>query len=134
MGSFLGDGMALWQGRSKRKPSGGMYRSLRKKRKTEIGREVQLATVGKAKTKKVRARSAHVKIRVLSGEFVNLLNPKTGKMAKAKILTVLENPSNPHYVQRNIITRGAVLKTEMGRARVTSRPGQHGVLNAVLLE
>jgi len=126
--------MALWQGRSKRKPSGGMYRPLRKKRKTEIGREVQLATVGKTKTKKVRVRSASVKIRILSGEFVNILNPKTGKVQKTKIMGVLENPANPHYVQRNIITCGAVLKTELGKARVTSRPGQHGVLNAVLLE
>ncbi len=126
--------MALWQGRSKRKPSGGMYRPLRKKRKHEIGREVQLATIGKTKTKKVRVRAAAVKTRLLSGEFVNLLNPKTGKVQKVKVLTVLENPSNPHYVQRNIITKGAVLKTEQGRARVTSRPGQHGILNAVMLE
>ena len=126
--------MALWQGRSKRKPSGGMYRPLRKKRKTEIGREVQLATVGKTKTKKVRVRAAAVKIRLLSGEFVNILNPKTGKVQKVKIVTVIENPCNPHYVQRNIITKGAVLKTELGRARVTSRPGQHGILNAILME
>jgi small subunit ribosomal protein S8e len=111
-----------------------MYRPLRKKRKTEIGREVQLATVGKTKTKKVRVRAAAVKTRLLSGEFVNLLNPKTGKVQKVKIATVIENPCNPHYVQRNIITKGAVLKTELGRARVTSRPGQHGILNAVLLE
>jgi len=64
---------------------------------------------------------------------VNLLDPKTGKVQKTKVTTVLENPCNPHYVQRNIITRGAVLKTELGKARVTSRPGQHGVLNAVLI-
>jgi len=126
--------MALWQGRSKRKPSGGMYRPLRKKRKHEIGREVQLATIGKTKTKKVRVRAAAVKIRLLAGEFVNLLNPKTGKVQKVKAGTVMENPSNPHYVQRNIITKGAVLKTELGRARVTSRPGQHGILNAVLID
>lgn len=126
--------MALWQGRSRRKPSGGMYRPLRKKRKSEIGREVQLATIGKTKTKKVRVRAASVKIRLLSIEFANVLNPKTGKVQKAKVLTVLENPSNPHYVQRNIVTRGAVLRTELGKARVTSRPGQHGILNAVLME
>jgi small subunit ribosomal protein S8e len=126
--------MALWQGRSKRKPSGGMYRPLRKKRKHEIGREVQLAMVGKTKTKKVRVRAAAVKIRLLAGEFVNLLNPKTGKVQKVKVASVIENPSNPHYVQRNIITKGAVLKTELGRARVTSRPGQHGILNAVLMD
>jgi small subunit ribosomal protein S8e len=111
-----------------------MYRPLRKKRKHEIGREVQLAMVGKTKTKKVRVRAAAVKIRLLAGEFVNLLNPKTGKVQNVKVVTVLENPSNPHYVQRNIITKGAVLKTELGRARVTSRPGQHGILNAVLIE
>ena len=126
--------MALWQGRSKRKPSGGMYRPLRKKRKHEIGREVQLATIGKSKTKKVRVRAGSVKIRLLSGEYVNLLNPKTGKVQKVKVVTVIENPSNPHYVQRNIITKGAVLKTELGKARVTSRPGQHGILNAILME
>ncbi len=125
--------MALWQGRSRRKPSGGMYRPLRKKRKSEIGREVQLATIGGTKTKRVRVRSAHTKIRLMQGDLVNLLNPKTKKVQRVKILTVLENPANPHYVQRNIITRGAILKTELGRARVTSRPGQHGVLNAVLI-
>jgi small subunit ribosomal protein S8e len=111
-----------------------MYRPLRKKRKHEIGREVQLATIGKSKTKKVRVRAGRVKTRLLSGEFVNLLNPKTGKVQKVKVATVIENPSNPHYVQRNIITKGAVLKTELGKARVTSRPGQHGILNAVLME
>ena len=126
--------MALWQGRSRRKPSGGMYRPYRKKRKSEIGREVQLATIGKKKTKKVRVRSARVKIRLLQGDEVNLLDPKTRKVQRARILTVLENPANPHYVQRNIITRGAIVRTELGRARVTSRPGQHGVLNAVLVE
>ena len=126
--------MALWQGRSRRKPSGGMYRPLRKKRKSEIGREVQLATIGKTKTKQVRVRAANVKIRLLSIEFANVLNRKTGKVQKVKVLTVLENPSNPHYVQRNIVTRGALLKTELGKARVTSRPGQHGILNAVLIE
>ncbi|MEM2868986.1 MAG: 30S ribosomal protein S8e [Thermoplasmata archaeon] len=126
--------MALWQGRSRRKPTGGMYHPFRKKRKTEIGREVQLATIGATKTKKVRVRSAHYKIRVLQGDTVNLLDPKTKNVQRVKILTVLENPANPHYVQRNIITKGAILKTELGRARVTSRPGQHGVLNAVLIE
>ncbi|MGQ9583092.1 MAG: 30S ribosomal protein S8e [Thermoplasmatota archaeon] len=125
--------MALWQGRSRRKPSGGMYRPFRKKRKSEIGREVQLATIGSTKTKKVRVRSAHIKIRLMQGDHVNLLDPRTKKVQRVKILTVLENPANPHYVQRNIISKGAILKTELGRARVTSRPGQHGVLNAVLI-
>jgi len=133
-GLLSGEKMALWQGRSRRKPSGGMYRPIRKKRKHEIGREVQLAMVGKTKTKKVRVRSAATKIRLLTSDHANVLNPKTGKVQRTKILTVIENPANPHYVQRNIITKGAIIKTELGKAKVTSRPGQHGVLNAVLME
>jgi small subunit ribosomal protein S8e len=34
----------------------------------------------------------------------------------------------------NIITMGAVIETEIGNARVVSRPGQHGTINAVLIK
>ena len=50
-----------------------------------------------------------------------------------KIITVKENPSNPHYVQRNIMNKGTIIMTDAGAARITSRPGQDGVINAVLL-
>jgi ribosomal protein S8E len=50
------------------------------------------------------------------------------------IETVVENTASGHYVRRNIITKGAVIKTAAGNARVTSRPGQDGVINAVLIE
>jgi len=53
---------------------------------------------------------------------------------KAKILKVLESPDNPHFSRENLITKGAFIETELGKARVTSRPGQHGVVNAVLVE
>ena len=33
----------------------------------------------------------------------------------------------------NIITKGSVIQTEKGKAQVTSRPGQHGVVSAVLV-
>ncbi|NLM29905.1 MAG: 30S ribosomal protein S8e, partial [Methanomicrobiales archaeon] len=29
--------------------------------------------------------------------------------------------------------RGAIIRTDIGRARIVSRPGQDGVVNAVLL-
>ena len=51
-----------------------------------------------------------------------------------EIKDVLENPANPHYVRRDIITKGAIVITDIGKARITSRPGQHGVVNAVLIE
>jgi small subunit ribosomal protein S8e len=47
------------------------------------------------------------------------------------VITVRENPANPNYVQRNIITKGAILETDLGLVRVRSRPGQDGVLNGV---
>lgn len=126
--------MALWQGRSRRKPSGGRLRPLRKKRKFEIGREQQYAFVGPQKVKLYRVRGANQKVRILNAEWANVTDPKTGTTKKAKIVTVKENPSNPHFVTRNIVTRTAVVDTELGLARVTSRPGQDGVVNAVLVQ
>jgi len=38
------------------------------------------------------------------------------------------------FVRRKIITKGAIIKTELGLAKVTSRPSQDGVVNAVLIE
>jgi len=125
--------MALWQGRSKRKPSGGRLRPLRKKRKFEIGREQQYAFLGPQKVKLYRVRGASQKVRILNAEWANVTDPKTGTTKKAKILTVRENPSNPHFVTRNIVTRSATIDTDLGLARVTSRPGQDGVVNAVLV-
>ena len=52
----------------------------------------------------------------------------------SKILKVVENRANPNYVRQNIITKGSVVETEKGNAKVTSRPGQHGIVNAVMLE
>lgn len=125
--------MALWQGRSRRKPTGGRYRPFRKKRKFEIGREQQFAFVGAHKVKLYRTRGRNEKVRILQAEFANVVDPKTGKTSKTKIVTVRENSSNPHFVTRNIITRGAVIQTEAGLAKVTSQPGQDGVINAVLV-
>lgn len=53
---------------------------------------------------------------------------------KAKILNVVSSPDNPHHARENLMTKGALIETELGKARVTSRPGQHGVVNAVLVE
>ncbi|RLF82243.1 30S ribosomal protein S8e, partial [Thermococci archaeon] len=53
---------------------------------------------------------------------------------KVKIISVVENPANRQYVRRNIVTKGAIVQTEIGKALVTSRPGQDGIVNAVLLK
>ena len=125
--------MALWQGRSKRKPTGGRYRPLRKKRRREISGEQQFAFIGTPRLKFYRTKGGNRKVRVLKAEYANVLDPRTSTTKKAKIVTVKENTSNPHYVTRNIMTRGAVVQTEIGLAKITSRPGQDGVVNAVLV-
>lgn len=128
--------MAIWQAESQRKPSGGRLIPAHKKRKFEIGRETQAATLGEVKRKKVRTRGAHTRVRVITSNVVQVTDPKTGKTRKADIVPpgVVNNPANQHYVRRNIITKGAVVKTSLGLARITSRPGQDGTLNAVLVE
>ncbi len=125
--------MALWQGRSRRKVTGGRLKAWRKKRKHEMGREQTETLIGKERTKRIRVRGGHEKRRVLIAETANVLDPKAKKIKRAKILSVEENRANPHFVRRNILTKGAIVKTDAGRARVTSRPGQDGVVNAVLI-
>ncbi|HTP55773.1 MAG TPA: 30S ribosomal protein S8e [Thermoplasmata archaeon] len=125
--------MGIWQGRSRRKRTGGRLRPIRKKRRFEIGRELQTATLGTGTVKTYRVRGDNRKLRILTVQTINVFDPATKKMQPARIVTVRENPANPNYVQRNIITKGAILETELGLVRVRSRPGQDGVLNGVRL-
>lgn len=126
--------MVMWHLRSGRKPTSGRLRRLRKKRRSDRGSEFLEIRIGKEKKKQERVMGGLKKTRLLSSEKANVANPKTGKIQVSKILSVEENSANPHYVRRNIITKGAVIKTELGPARVTSRPGQRGIINAVLIE
>ena len=73
------------------------------------------------------------KLRLLSADTANLFNPKTKSFQQVKIKTITDNPANRHFIRRNIMTKGSVIDTEFGKARITSRPGQDGVVNAVLI-
>ena len=126
--------MAIWQGRSVRKITGGRYKHFRKKRKYELGREQAETRIGKVRAKVIRARGGNIKVRLFETRYANVVDPRTGKSQKAEIKRVIENKANPHYVRRHIITKGAIILTELGEAKVTSRPGQDGSVNAVLLE
>jgi small subunit ribosomal protein S8e len=125
--------MALWQGKSKRSKTGRRIRYARGKRKFEIGRESHLTTIGANSLKVVRTKGNNQKTRVKTSDIAYVLDPKTQKTTKTEISTVKENPANIHYVRRNIINKGAIIETKIGKARVTSRPGQNGSINAVLL-
>ena len=126
--------MALVHSRSQKKQSGSRYISFRRKRVYEMGSLPANTKVGKQVTRPFRAKAGIKKIRLLSAETANLFDPKTKKYQKAKIKTVLESEANRHFVRRNIITKGAIIETEAGKAKVTSRPGQQGIINAVLIQ
>lgn len=125
--------MALWQGNSRRKPTGGRLIRAQKKRRSEIARERIDTHVGPTAQKMVRTKGANQKVKLLRTDAINVTDPKTGKTQKATLQTVTENTANIHYVRRNIVTKGAVVETDLGRVKVTSRPGQHGALSGVLV-
>ena len=58
----------------------------------------------------------------------------TKKTVVADVKTVVDSPANRNFVRRSIMTKGAVIETSLGKARITSRPGQEGFLNAVLVK
>lgn len=125
--------MALWQGKSNRKPTGGRLVRNRKKRRFEVGREPLLTNLGEESLKKYRTLGGNSKVKMLSAAFANVVDPATKKVVRTKIVTVKTNAANPNYVQRNILNHGAIIQTEAGLAKVTSRPGQDGTVNAVLI-
>jgi len=127
--------MAISQkGRQSRKATGGRYKSPRAKKKYELGRRPTNTTIAEKDVKKeIRGRGGAKKEVFLTASTVNLLNPKTKKYEKVKLKTVAESPANLNYVRRNILTKGSVVETEKGKAKITSRPGQNGSLNAVLI-
>jgi small subunit ribosomal protein S8e len=69
----------------------------------------------------------------MTADVAYVIDPKTNKTTKTEIISVVENPANIHYVRRNIITKGAIIETKLGKARIASRPGQSGTINAVLI-
>lgn len=126
--------MVLWHLGSKRRSTGGRIKNKRKKKKFERGSVFLETRIGEKRTKIERKRSGNIKVRLLFAEKANVFDSKTKKIKSAKVLSVEENTANPHYVRRNVMTRGAVIKTDIGLARITSRPGQDGIINAVLIE
>ena len=125
--------MAVWHGNSKRSKTGRRIRYARNKRRFEIGRELHLNTIGKMKRKLIRTRGNNKKFCILTADTAYVIDPKTNKTTKTEIVTVIENSANVHYVRRNIMNKGAIINTKIGKAKITSRPGQSGVINAILL-
>lgn len=122
-----------WQGRSTRRYTGGRIIRARSKRRFELGGEPANTHLGETIRKAVKTMGGEEKVRLLRDITAIVTDPKTNKSKKVRIETVTGNPANIHYVRRNIVTKGSIIKTEIGLARVTNRPGQEGNINAVLI-
>ena len=125
--------MALSQARPRRKQTGARYKDYRKKKQYELGREPSFTKLSKKRMLVIRTMGSNRKLRLLSADTANLFDPKSKTYKQIKIKTITDNPANRHFVRRNIMTKGSVIDTELGKARITSRPGQDGIVNAVLI-
>jgi small subunit ribosomal protein S8e len=122
------------QFRGLRKPTGGLYHKLRKTKKRDLGRDFRPVHLSPQKAKNMKTLGGGQKTILLAADIAHVLDPATHTVKKAKIITVKGNPANPHFVRMNVLTKGAIVETELGLAKVTSRPGQHGTINAVLVQ
>lgn len=120
--------MVFWHLKSKRKKTGGRLKRSRKKKKYERGGYFIPIKVGETKIKKNRVRGGNIKLKLLKAEYVNVNGQKL------KILEVVENKANQKFNREKIITKGAIILTEKGKVKITSRPGQHGTLNGVFVD
>ena len=126
--------MSVWQGHiHKKKLTGGRKRVYRVKRKFEQGSFAVETTLGEPKRKNTRTLGGKIKNKVLTDKYASVTNPKTGKAEKTTILRVVRNPANVDYNRRGVMTKGAEIETSLGLAKITSRPGNDGVINAVLM-
>jgi len=126
--------MAISQKRSKRKNTGGRYKNSFSKKKAHNGSEPVLTKIGSLKLKILRVLGGNKKAKTMFVEEVNVADAK-GKVSKDVVVNVVDNTANRNYIRRNIITKGAVVELKSGKkAKITSRPGQGKVLNAVLVE
>lgn len=117
----------------KRKLTGGKKRVYRSKKKYEQGGYPAETILGEPRLKITRGLGGNNKIKVLSGKYASVTDPKSGKTEKSEITNVVKNAANVDYNRRGVITKGAEIETTSGLAKVTSRPGKDGIINAILI-
>jgi small subunit ribosomal protein S8e len=89
--------------------------------------------LGEQRKKNIRTRGGNRKIRLLAQKYANLTTTDKKKSEKVEIIDVEENSANRDFARRKIITKGAIIETTKGKARVMSRPGQSGTIDAILI-
>ena len=115
----------------KRKTSGGKYKKEKKRKLTGRQNQARIVKIGDKKTKLLKTRSGSKKIISLLNNTVNII--VKGKAKNTAIKNVIETPSNTFLARQNILVKGAIIETELGKAKITNRPSQEGNIQAVLI-
>ena len=115
------------------KITGGIRHPLKTRQKFQMDRYPNEALMGDQETTTRKTRGNNRKTGLKKVSHVNLVLPDA-KIKRSKITKVLENQTNNDYQRRGVITKGAILETEDGKCKVISRPGQCGIINAVLVK
>lgn len=129
--------MTQWHEKSRRLPSGGRRTTKRRCDKKEKwkGGDAALTKCGKEKRETKKGLGKTKKVKAYSVKYVNVLDKKSNKTKKYEVINVKTNDANRLYARANIITKGAAIRVKDGSeekmAKVTNRPGQDGVVNAV---
>lgn len=116
-----------------RKISGGKRKTTRKTRLCEKPGIARTVVLGERKKKLIRTRGGHFKPVLLKCDIANITDLKTKKTQKATIKNVLEVPSNRFLARKNILVKGAIIETSLGKAKITNRPSQEACVNAILI-
>jgi len=116
----------------KRKRSGGRKIPYRGRRRYEFGSPSTRTVIGETSALRTRSMGGNLKVRSLKVKYVNL-SDRYGKVVRSEVLAVAENQAGVDLRRGGIVTKGAIIQTPLGRARVTSRPGQVGSISAVLI-
>ncbi|MFH1095379.1 MAG: 30S ribosomal protein S8e [Candidatus Micrarchaeota archaeon] len=118
--------------KSKTSGTGGKRRKNKDKKLAHLGSSASNSRLGEKEVRQVKKlRGNGIKVRLKTVSFINLLTPKG--IQKVKMRNVVETPDNRHHARQNVITLGTIVDTEAGKAKVTNRVGQDGVVNGRLL-
>jgi small subunit ribosomal protein S8e len=117
-----------------RKVSGGKYHKFRKKKKHSLAGIERKVKLKEKKQKTLRVKGGNKKTVLLQEEFANVIDPETKKSKKVKITNVSETPSNRFLARQNILIKSAIIETELGKAKITNRPSQEGMVQAILIK
>ena len=117
-----------------KKVSGGKYIAHRKKRLYERSGQERKVKFGEEKRKSKKTKGGKIKISHLKAKYVNVHLHENNGTKKVEIKNVLETPSNRFLARQNILTKGTIVETSHGKAQITNRPTQEGVVNGVLVK